>query len=673
MELNLAPFYDYSPSFKDPESIGDGIKQLNRHMSNNIAQFPEKWGDALYEFLKLHHLHGMQLLLDGNTVRSKRELESVLEDVVDFLERSECPDDLDTLRRKLRRFGFLDGWGDNQKRILETINLLQDILEQPADDTLEEFLSRIPMVSKVALISPHGWFGQENVLGRPDTGGQVVYVLDQAKALEKYLVEDVARSGLDIEPKVLIVTRLIPDSEGTTAHERLEKVYGTNNVWILRVPFRDDANNVVPQWISRFRVWPFLDQFAEDTQAELLKEFGTRPDLLVGNYSDGNIVAAQLSKRLGVIQCNIAHALEKSKYLFSDLYWDRFEEEYHFSVQFMADLIAMNMANFIITSTRQEITGTDSTIGQYESYQFFTLPGLMHVSSGINLFHPRYNVIPPGVSTEVFFPHTQKKRRVGGIKKRLVPIIYDVERQDCAGRLDNPSLPPIFSIARMDRIKNLTGLAEAFGANKELRSKANLIIVASTLDPARSSDAEEADEIRHMHDLIARYDLRGSMRWIGRRLTKEETGEAYRIMADRQGIFVQPALFEAFGLTILEAMHSGLPVFATQFGGPLEIIEPDISGFLINPTDHESMTRKINDFFDACRSDPKHWRDFSQRGIERAHRSFTWELHCRRLTRLTKVYGFWRYSISQQAKSRMAQYCHLLYHLYFKARARQIP
>jgi sucrose synthase len=672
MRLNLAPFYDYGPSLKDPNTIGDGIKHLNRYMSSHLSSNADKWNRALYEFLKLHHLHGVQLLLDGEKVRSTEELESALEDAVDFLERCECPKEMVRLKNKLKGIGFLDGWGDNLDRILETINLLQDILEQPNEEILEEFLSRIPMVSKVALISPHGWFGQENVLGRPDTGGQVVYILDQAKALEQFLTEDMKRAGLEIEPKIIIVTRLIPENEGTTSDQRLEKVYDTGNVWILRVPFRENGGEVVSHWVSRFKIWPYLDQFAVDVEQELRQEFGGRPDLIVGNYSDGNLVATQLSKNMGVIQCNIAHALEKSKYLFSDLYWQNFEEDYNFSVQFMADLIAMNLANFIITSTSQEITGTDRSIGQYESYQYFTMPGLLHVTSGINLFHPRFNVIPPGVSNETFFPYTRRKGRSKKKTRELEAILFENQDQDSFGQLTNPELPPIFSIARMDRIKNLTGLVEAYGRDEKLRSQANIVIIASVIDPESSNDAEEADEIRKMHGILEQYDLHGNVRWLGKFLSKEETGEAYRIMAARRGVFVQPALFEAFGLTILEAMHSGLPVFATQFGGPLEIIERDKSGFLINPTDQEAMSAKISDFFSNCEGSPKHWQTFSKAGMKRAQTHFTWGLHCKKLTRLTKVYGFWRYSISQQAKTRLSQYCHLLYHLYFKERAKQI-
>jgi sucrose synthase len=672
LTINLAPFYDYGPGLKDPHTIGQGIKFLNRHMSGSLANNPDKWNRLLYEFLKLHQLHGTQLLLDAALVRGPEELEEALAGAMDFLERCRYPDDVEKIKQRLRKLGFLDGWGNSLPRILETIHMLQDIIEQPDEANLEEFLSRIPMVSKVALLSPHGWFGQDNVLGRPDTGGQVVYILDQAKALEDFLSEDLRDAGLEIEPKILIITRLIPENEGTTSDQRLEKVWDTRNVWILRVPFRHPDNSVVTHWISRFRIWPYLDQFAVDAEEEIRRELGGRPDLLVGNYSDGNLVATRLSRSMGVIQCNIAHALEKSKYLFSDLYWDQFEPEYHFSIQFMADLIAMNQANFIITSTAQEITGTDNSIGQYESYQFFTMPGLLNVISGINLFHPRFNVIPPGVNQEIYFPHSQKRRRSARMRKAVTRLLFEQEDQDCLGRLENPGLPPLFTIARLDRIKNLTGLVEAFGQDEKLRQRVNLVMVASVVDPERSKDAEEAAEIRKMHAILKQYNLHGRVRWIGKFLGKAETGEAYRLMADRGGVFVQPALFEAFGLTILEAMHSGLPVFATQFGGPLEIIEHEQSGFLVNPTDPAVMTARLADFFQRCEEDSRYWQGFSQRGLERARSHFTWQRHCRKLTRLTKVYGFWRYSISQQAKMRLSQYSEALYHLFYKERAEKI-
>lgn len=55
------------------------------------------------------------------------------------------------------------------------------------------------------------------------------------------------------------------------------------------------------------------------------------------------------------------------------------------------------------------------------------------------------------------------------------------------------------------------------------------------------------------------------------------------MVADTRGAFVQPALYEAFGLTVIEAMTCGLPTFATCNGGPSEIIKHGKSGFHINP------------------------------------------------------------------------------------------
>lgn len=57
------------------------------------------------------------------------------------------------------------------------------------------------------------------------------------------------------------------------------------------------------------------------------------------------------------LKCTIAHALEKTKYTNSDLYWKKLDDKYHFSCQFTADLISMNYTDFIITSSFQEVAG----------------------------------------------------------------------------------------------------------------------------------------------------------------------------------------------------------------------------------------------------------------------------------------------------------------------------
>lgn len=131
----------------------------------------------------------------------------------------------------------------------------------------------------------------------------------------------------------------------------------------------------------------------QDVASEITAELQGFPDFIIGNYSDGNLVASLLAYKMGVtqvnddslpfrysdyktarsvhtllqmeadiqnfdVQCTIAHALEKTKYPDSDIYWKKFDEKYNFSCQFTADLIAMNNADFIITSTYQEIAGS---------------------------------------------------------------------------------------------------------------------------------------------------------------------------------------------------------------------------------------------------------------------------------------------------------------------------
>ena len=50
---------------------------------------------------------------------------------------------------------------------------LSEVLQAPDPFNLEKFFSSVPTIFNVVIFSPHGYFGQANVLGLPDTGGQV--------------------------------------------------------------------------------------------------------------------------------------------------------------------------------------------------------------------------------------------------------------------------------------------------------------------------------------------------------------------------------------------------------------------------------------------------------------------------------------------------------------------
>lgn len=270
----------------------------------------------------------------------------------------------------------------------------------------------------------------------------------------------------------------------------------------MRVPFGEFNPEITNNWISKFEIWPYLEQFAIDAEKELLTQFQGKPNLLVGNYSDGNLVASLLSRRMKVTQCNIAHSLEKPKYLFSNLYWQDLEDKYHFSAQFTADLISMNAADFIITSSYQEIVGTPDTIGQYESYKCFTMPQLYHVVDGIDLFSPKFNLVPPGVNESIFFPYSHKDNRDSNLCTEIHDLLFTRKDSQILGHLDSPNKRPIFSVSSISSIKNLAGLAECFGQSQRLQEHCNLILLSSKLHPDEATNPEEAEEIQNSTILL---------------------------------------------------------------------------------------------------------------------------------------------------------------------------
>ncbi|KAL9238761.1 hypothetical protein vseg_013139 [Gypsophila vaccaria] len=650
------------------ESIGNGADYLNRMLSAKM--FHDKQSMVLLlEFLRGHHYKDKSLML-SDRIQNLTDLQSALRKVLEYLSALPPETPYSDIEQKLEHVGLEKGWGNNVTRVSTMISLLLELLDAPDPYTLGKFLGRIPLVFNVVIMSPHGYFAQDNVLGYPDTGGQVVYILDQVRALEVELLQRIQEQGLDIVPRILIVTRLLPDAVGTTCGQRLERVSGTNHSVIIRVPFRN-KNGILRKWISRFEVWPYLQTFSEDVASELFKELQTKPDLIIGNYSDGNIVASLLAHKLGVTQCTIAHALEKTKYPNSDLYWKKFEK-YHFSSQFTADLIAMNLTDFIITSTFQEIAGNKDTVGQYESHMAFALPGLYRVVSGINVFDPKFNIVSPGADTSVYFPYTEKERRLTHMLTEIEELLFSpVENEEHLCVLKDRNKPIIFSMARLDKVKNMTGLVEWYGKNKRLRQLVNLVVVAGDRRK-ESKDNEECAELAKMYKLIETYDLNGQFRWISAQMNRVRNGELYRYIADTKGAFVQPAFYEAFGLTVVEAMTCGLPTFATCNGGPAEIIVHGKSGFHIDPYQGDRAAEQLVHFFEKCQRDASHWESISKGGLQRINEKYTWQIYSEKLLTLAGVYGFWKHA-SKPDKITSNRYIEMFLALGYNKLAESVP
>lgn len=121
---------------------------------------------------------------------------------------------------------------------------------------------------------------------------QVVYILDQVRALEAELLLRIKQQGLTVKPQILVVsftsckgvilyikqtinldlwkndfvswqvTRLIPDARGTKCDQELEPIIDTKHSHILRVPFVTEKG-ILRQWVSRFDIYPYLERFTQ--------------------------------------------------------------------------------------------------------------------------------------------------------------------------------------------------------------------------------------------------------------------------------------------------------------------------------------------------------------------------------------------------------------------------
>ncbi|KAK6940371.1 Glycosyl transferase, family 1 [Dillenia turbinata] len=489
----------------------------------------------------------------------------------------------------------------------------------------------------IVLISIHGLLRGENMeLGRDsDTGGQVKYVVELARALAN--MEGVYRVDL--------LTRQITCPEVDSSYgEPIEMLScpsdgcGSSGAYIVRIPCGPRH-----RYIAKELLWPYIPEFVDGALSHIVNmaralgeqaEGGqpTWPYVIHGHYADAGEVAAQLSGALNVPMVLTGHSLGRNKFE-QLLKQGRLSREdinatYKIMRRIEAEELGLDAAEMVVTSTRQEI---DEQWGLYDGFDV-KLERKLRVRrqrgvSCLGRYMPRM-VIPPGM--DFSYVTTQDlvegdgdlKSLLGSDKtqaKRLIPPIWS----EIMRFFTNPHKPTILALSRPDPKKNVTTLLKAFGECRPLRELANLTLILGNRDDIEEMSNSSSVVLTTVLKLIDKYDLYGQVAY-PKHHKQSEVPDIYRLAAKTKGVFINPALVEPFGLTLVEAAAYGLPVVATKNGGPVDIQKALNNGLLIDPHDQKT----IADALLKLVADKNLWFECRKNGLKNIHR-FSWPEHCR--------------------------------------------
>ncbi|KAJ6912889.1 hypothetical protein NC651_015376 [Populus alba x Populus x berolinensis] len=572
--------------------------------------------------------------------RGRREAVADMSEDLSEGEKGDAVGDLsahgDSTRNRLSRINSVDAmeaWANQQKGkklyivlIRHGLNFSSLIIECACEEDYKAFSCL------------HGLIRGENMeLGRDsDTGGQVKYVVELARALGSmpgvYRVDLFTRqvSAPDVdwsygEPTEMLTLR--------NSEDFMDEMGESSGAYIVRIPF-GPKDKYVPKEL----LWPHIPEFVDGALCHIIqmsKSLGEQigggkpvwPVAIHGHYADAGDSAALLSGALNVPMLFTGHSLgrDKLEQLLKQgrLSRDEINSTYKITRRIEAEELSLDSSEMVITSTRQEIEQ------QWRLYDGFDpiLERKLRARIKRNVscygrFMPRMAIIPPGMEFHHIIPQDgDMDGEMEGNDDHPTPdppIWAEIMRF-----FTNPRKPMILALARPDPKKNITTLVKAFGECRELRELANLTLIMGNRDGIDEMSSTNASVLLSVLKLIDKYDLYGQVAY-PKHHKQSDVPDIYRLAAKTKGVFINPAFIEPFGLTLIEAAAHGLPIVATKNGGPVDIHRVLDNGLLVDPHDQQSIAGALLKLVAE-----KHlWAKCRQNGLKNIH-LFSWPEHCK--------------------------------------------
>jgi sucrose-phosphate synthase len=440
---------------------------------------------------------------------------------------------------------------------------------------------------RISLINIHGLLkGSGLEIGRDaDNGGQTKYVYELAEFLSQH--EDVEH--------VHVFTRLIDDPNLSPEYAVPIEIIN-DKLDIRRIPF------LGKKYKPKEQLWDGLDTFVNGI-VQHIKLHDIFPNWIHSHYGDAGYVASELSTILNIPFAHTGHSLgfhKKKKLLESGASEEEIEKKFKFIQRIAAEEKTLELSEFIVTSTEQEIE-------TYKPYLNFDLG--------------KYHAISPGIDTSKFVPYYHREQDSDKQMEEEQRKYWVAET--ISKFLINPHKPFILALSRPDRHKNLHTLIEVYGKDKELQSIANLVIFAGIRKDISKMPESEKDVLTDLLLLMDKYDLYGKMAIPKKHDVENEVSIIYRYAAEKRGVFVNLALHENFGLTVIESASSGLPVVVTKNGGPSEIIPTCQNGELVNPLDENEIKKALRNIL----TNENQWKYYSNNGAINIQKHYSWLSH----------------------------------------------